>query len=179
MAGFNRHSQTLAPNSFQVSPKILTRMVAKTSGQFPNISTPGGSNASPAVKRTGARTLRPERYIRFCRPSAEDTGSQKNRRTVSGLPRFRHTLKTCAVAKKEPGPKHLHAWSRAYTWRRPTLTRPIVSLPLALRRFTSGFGMGPGGSTALWSPEGNFSGRASCFWNWVSGDLSYVEADGG
>ena len=43
----------------------------------------------------------------------------------------------------------------AYTWRRPTLTRPIVSLPLALKRFTSGFGMGPGGSTSLWSPEGN------------------------
>ncbi len=43
----------------------------------------------------------------------------------------------------------------AYTWRRPTLTRPIVSLPLALKRFTSGFGMGPGGSTSLWSPEVN------------------------
>jgi hypothetical protein len=59
------------------------------------------------------------------------------------------------VEKKEPGSEHLTAWSRAYTWRRPTLTRPIVSLPLALRRFTSGFGMGPGGSTALWSPEVN------------------------
>ena len=43
----------------------------------------------------------------------------------------------------------------AYTWRRPTFTRPIVSLSSAQRRFTSGFGMGPGGSTALWSPEGN------------------------
>ena len=57
----------------------------------------------------------------------------------------------------------------AYTWRRPTLTRPIVSLPLALRRFTSGFGMGPGGSTALWSPEGDPD-----FQDRDSGDLSYV-----
>lgn len=57
-----------------------------------------------------------------------------------------------ARAKKSPAPI---ARGRAYTWRRPTLTRPIVSLPLALRRFTSGFGMGPGGSTTLWSPEGN------------------------
>ena len=57
--------------------------------------------------------------------------------------------------KKSPAPSTCCAWSRAYTWRRPTLTRPIVSLPLALQRFTSGFGMGPGGSTALWSPEGD------------------------
>ncbi len=28
--------------------------------------------------------------------------------------------------------------------------------------------------TALWSPEGNFRGRFSCFWNYDSGDLSYV-----
>ena len=68
--------------------------------------------------------------------------------------------------KKSPAPI---AWSRAYTWRRPTLTRPIVSLPLALRRFTSGFGMGPGGSTALWSPEGDPD-----FQDRDSGDLSYV-----
>ena len=45
-------------------------------------------------------------------------------------------------------------WTGLYTWRRPTLTGPIVPLPSALRRFTSGFGMGPGGYTALWSPEG-------------------------
>ena len=56
-------------------------------------------------------------------------------------------------SKKEPGPSV--SWSRANTWRRPTLTGPVVPLPSALRRFTSGFGMGPGGSNALWSPEGN------------------------
>ena len=38
-------------------------------------------------------------------------------------------------------------------WRRPTLTGPIVQLPSAQKRFTSGFGMGPGGSTLLWSPD--------------------------
>ena len=42
-------------------------------------------------------------------------------------------------------------------WQRPTLAGPVVRLPLALRRFTSVFGMGTGGSTALWSPE---AGRA-------------------
>ena len=70
--------------------------------------------------------------------------------------------------KKSPAPI---AWSRAYTWRRPTLTRPIVSLPLALQRFTSGFGMGPGGSTALWSPEGNPI-SALAVRDWDSEDLS-------
>ena len=39
------------------------------------------------------------------------------------------------------------------TWRRPTLTGPGAPLPSALDRFTSGFGMGPGGSNLLWSPD--------------------------
>ena len=38
------------------------------------------------------------------------------------------------------------------TWQRPTLTEPIALLPLALHRFTAVFGMGTGGSNALWSP---------------------------
>jgi hypothetical protein len=58
------------------------------------------------------------------------------------------------MGKKEPRIRFLGCG--ANTWRRPTLTGPIVPLPLALRRFTSGFGMGPGGSTALWSPECEF-----------------------
>ena len=41
----------------------------------------------------------------------------------------------------------------ALFWRRPTLTRPIAVLPSALQRFTSVFGMGTGGATALGSPE--------------------------
>ena len=43
--------------------------------------------------------------------------------------------------------------NRAYTWRRPTLTGPIAPLPSALESFTSGFGMGPGGSSLLRPPE--------------------------
>ena len=61
-------------------------------------------------------------------------------------------LHTHSLQKKSPAPI---SWSRAYTWQRPTLTGPIVPIPSALRRFTSGFGKGPGGSTALWSPECN------------------------
>src|SRR5262245_63900837 len=38
-------------------------------------------------------------------------------------------------------------------WRRPTLARPIAVLPSGLQRFTSVFGMGTGGATALESPE--------------------------
>ncbi len=57
------------------------------------------------------------------------------------------------IYKKEP--RCRVNYNGANTWQRPTLTGPIVPLPSALRRFTSGFGMGPGGSNALWSPEGN------------------------
>lgn len=45
------------------------------------------------------------------------------------------------------------------TWQRPTLTEPIALLPLALHRFTAVFGMGTGGSNALWSPGAAFDGR--------------------
>src|SRR5258705_5133301 len=38
-------------------------------------------------------------------------------------------------------------------WRRPTVERPIAVLPSGLQRFTSVFGMGTGGATALLSPE--------------------------
>jgi len=37
----------------------------------------------------------------------------------------------------------------AQFWRRPTLAQPIVALPSGLQRFTSVFGMGTGGATAL------------------------------
>ena len=45
--------------------------------------------------------------------------------------------------------------------RRPTLAGPIVRLPLARQRFTSGFGTGPGGTTALWPP--GFRGELLCW----------------
>jgi hypothetical protein len=46
-------------------------------------------------------------------------------------------------------------------WRRPTLARPIAVLPLGLQRFTSVFGMGTGGTTALLSPECGTAGLPS------------------
>jgi hypothetical protein len=49
-------------------------------------------------------------------------------------------------------------------WRRPTLARPIAVLPSGLQRFTSVFGMGTGGATALLSPELNGEFLAAQFW---------------
>ena len=37
-------------------------------------------------------------------------------------------------------------------WRRPTLAQAIQALPSALQRFTSVFGMGTGGTTAVMPP---------------------------
>ena len=60
----------------------------------------------------------------------------------------------CACSGHKKRARHPHCCGcRANTWRRPTLTGPVVPIPSALQRFTSGFGMGPGGSTALWPPE--------------------------
>ena len=71
-----------------------------------------------------------------------------------GLPSWGATyLKSHRSGQKRA--RHPHCCGcRANTWRRPTLTGPVVPIPSALQRFTSGFGMGPGGSTALWPPEG-------------------------
>jgi hypothetical protein len=82
-------------------------------------------------------------------------------------------VRSVARIKKEPGT--VFPRCRAYTWRRPTLTGPIVPLPSALRRFTSGFGMGPGGSTTLWSPEGNPACGAGTLgtWSWFTSSLAY------
>src|SRR5687767_1776612 len=54
--------------------------------------------------------------------------------------------------KKEVAP--LLEGSGAKYWQRPTFARPIDALSSGLRRFTSVFGMGTGGTTALISPEG-------------------------
>ena len=82
----------------------------------------------------------------------------------------------CARHRVKKEPRTGFLWCGAYTWRRPTLTGPVVPLPSALRRFTSGFGMGPGGSTALWSPEFNIGSRlagAVGFQGCSSGGLSF------
>lgn len=78
---------------------------------------------------------------------------------------FLRALSAAASAKSQISPRSAKRWqkkspafsksgkNRAYYWRRPTLTGPIVPLPSALESFTSGFGMGPGGSSLLWPPE--------------------------
>ena len=60
--------------------------------------------------------------------------------------------KTKARVEKEVAP--LLEGSGAKYWQRPTFARPIDALSSGLRRFTSVFGMGTGGTTALISPEG-------------------------
>ena len=49
-------------------------------------------------------------------------------------------------------------------WRRPTLARPVAVLPSGLQRFTSVFGMGTGGATALLSPEPKSVCAARLWW---------------
>ena len=73
----------------------------------------------------------------------------------------RHGIRHCREACSAP-PARCAQTKRAcspfgeqaqLSWQRPTLARPFVKLPSALQRFTSVFGMGTGGSTALRSPE--------------------------
>jgi hypothetical protein len=60
-------------------------------------------------------------------------------------------------------PAHPNDMLGTLFWRRPTLTRPVAVLPSALQCFTSVFGMGTGGATALRSPEPR-SACAARFW---------------
>ena len=50
-------------------------------------------------------------------------------------------------------PRLLFPRDGANYWRRPTFAQPIEALSSGLQRFTSVFGMGTGGATALGSPE--------------------------
>ncbi len=52
--------------------------------------------------------------------------------------------------------------SKSKAWRCPTLTWGNPTLPSALFRFTSEFGMESGGSKTLWSPS-KFFNSESCF----------------
>ena len=60
-----------------------------------------------------------------------------------GQPSLPGKIKTLPMANHEEGG----------FWQRPTLAQPRDALPSGLQRFTSVFGMGTGGSTALGSPE--------------------------
>ncbi len=55
---------------------------------------------------------------------------------------------------KKKNPRLLSEPGVHQLWQRPTLAQPRDALPSGLQRFTSVFGMGTGGATALGSPEG-------------------------
>src|ERR1700759_4494339 len=59
---------------------------------------------------------------------------------------------------KKEAPGSFFRGSRAGDWQRPTFAHPFDALSSGLQRFTSVFGMGTGGATALGSPEGRGRG---------------------
>ncbi len=65
---------------------------------------------------------------------------------------YRHAGRTTETQKAHPAGWALHLFD---AWQFPTLTWGDPTLPSALRRFTSEFGMGSGGTTAL-VPPGKF-----------------------
>ncbi len=65
---------------------------------------------------------------------------------------YRHGCRTTETQKAHPSGWAFHLFD---AWQFPTLTWGDPTLPSALRRFTSEFGMGSGGTTAL-SPPGKF-----------------------
>ena len=65
---------------------------------------------------------------------------------------YRHAGRTTETQKAHPAGWALHLFD---AWQFPTLTWGDPTLPSALRRFTSEFGMGSGGTTAL-RPPGKF-----------------------
>ena len=65
---------------------------------------------------------------------------------------YRHAGRTTETQKAHPTGWALHLFD---AWQFPTLTWGDPTLPSALRRFTSEFGMGSGGTTAL-VPPGKF-----------------------
>ena len=59
------------------------------------------------------------------------------------------------IRAKRKKPRHFRAGflDLIGAWRCPTLTWGDPTLPSALLRFTTEFGMGSGGATVLWSPS--------------------------
>ncbi len=62
---------------------------------------------------------------------------------------YQQYLFTYVIEKSHP----LRWLFKIQAWRCPTLTWGNPTLPSALLRFTSEFGMGSGGSITLWSPS--------------------------
>ncbi len=80
--------------------------------------------------------------VRFCSPGKRSATGDK----------YRHAGRTTETQKAHPAGWALHLFD---AWQFPTLTWGDPTLPSALRRFTSEFGMGSGGTTAL-VPPGKF-----------------------
>ena len=90
-----------------------------------------------------------------------------------GLHGCKETEKRTQKTKTPPAQR-----SGVLLWRRPTLARPIAVLPSGLQRFTSVFGMGTGGATALLSPEPK-SACAARLWCVIGDSLKALHrADG-
>ena len=115
-----------------------------------------GGGSGTAEKRS---RLRPQEPCRSLPSSYAETlpDCPPRRRPYSVASRIRTAYpdrpKVEAGTKTKKTPDPFFRRSRANNWQRPTLAGPFAQLPSARQRFTSGFGMGPGGSIALWSPE--------------------------
>ena len=88
--------------------------------------------------------------LRFCSPG---------KRSATGEA-CRHAGRTTETQKAHPTGWALHLFD---AWQFPTLTWGDPTLPSALRRFTSEFGMGSGGTTAL-LPPGKFCCQKRIFY---------------
>ena len=96
--------------------------------------------------------------LRLTRPTGAShrlTPRRPGKRSATGET-YRHAGRTTETQKAHPAGWALHLFD---AWQFPTLTWGDPTLPSALRRFTSEFGMGSGGTTAL-VPPGKF-----CFIN--------------
>ena len=91
------------------------------------------------------RTLSGHRDVAPCRIRSP------GKRSATGET-YRHAGRTTETQKAHPAGWALHLFD---AWQFPTLTWGDPTLPSALRRFTSEFGMGSGGTTAL-VPPGKF-----------------------
>ena len=97
--------------------------------------------------------------VNILRTDSIDVGPRKQSsrsRNLVASNRDTHVTRTKNASANTFGPqkeKPRHLNQVAGFWRRPTLARPVAVLPSGLQRFTSVFGMGTGGATALLSPE--------------------------
>jgi hypothetical protein len=81
------------------------------------------------------------------------TDRQETRPTSASIFEDEHEIEDDSD-QKQKNPRLLSEPGVHRLWQCPTLAQPLDALPSGLQRFTSVFGMGTGGTTALGSPEG-------------------------